>query len=191
MTEIKIEKSFAVSAFATETVGTKVIDEPRFMEVLEKTIENHDLSKNKVKGQMFCPMPEEVFPTVSAGVGRRTDNPDDYVVRVHRRRASLYLRRKVAAPVESLAVVVYTAEAYLADPEVPEKEADRIRQSEATHIIVAVLAGAGPKTPHTPWRFVSNLAGGNREAIEWTADEIRQKAKEIRDYYQKWCVIAD
>jgi hypothetical protein len=190
MEKIKIEKSGIVSAFSAETIGSKVV-KPRFFEALTEAIKTHDLSKDRVEGQMFLPLSQEYFETVSAGVGLRTDNLDDYVVRSHRGRMSIYLRREAAAKVESLAVIVYTAAAYLSDPEVGEAEAERVRQSGATHVVVAVLAAAGPKSPLTPKRFVANLAGGNKEALDWTADEIRQKAEEIRDYYQKWCVVAD
>jgi hypothetical protein len=38
---------------------------------------------------------------------------------------------------------------------------------------------------------VANLAGGNLEALTWTADEIRQKAKEIKEFTSEWSVVAD
>jgi hypothetical protein len=55
---------------------------------------------------------------------------------------------------------------------------------------VAVIASSGPESPLSPWRFVSNLAGGNREALDWTADEIRQKAQDVRDYWSEYEVVA-
>jgi hypothetical protein len=56
---------------------------------------------------------------------------------------------------------------------------------------VAVLAFAGPKAPLPPIRLVHNLAGGNKEAATWTADEIRAEAVEIRAYDETWAVVAD
>ncbi|OGZ33046.1 MAG: hypothetical protein A2174_01840 [Candidatus Portnoybacteria bacterium RBG_13_41_18] len=136
-------------------------------------------------------MPSESFFTVSAGVGVRSTTPEDYILREYRGQVDLYLQRWLAAPVESLAVIVYTTEAYLSDPDVKSEEAARIQQSGATHVLVAVLASAGPKAPLSPKRFVHNLAGGNKEAVQWTADEIRHKAAEVKAYHDKWCVVAD
>ena len=138
-------------------------------------------------------MPESAFAFVSAGVGRRSAEPEDYVLRANRGRVNAYLRRSAAAQVESLACIIYTREAYLADPDVREdmEEFDRITRSDATHVLVAILAAAGPKAPLTPIRFVENLAGGNREALLWSADEIRQKATAIAEYDRDWVVVAD
>lgn len=92
-------------------------------------------------------------------------------------------------------VVVYTREAYLADPDLqqPEEaeERARIEASDATHVIVAVLAFAGPKSPLPPNTFLHNLAGGNHEALSWTADEIRSTAQQVKAYWNEWCVVAD
>lgn len=50
---------------------------------------------------------------------------------------------------------------------------------------------AGPKAPLTPHRLVANLAGGNRAALVWTADEIRAEAMASNEYDREWCVVAD
>lgn len=77
-----------------------------------------------------------------------------------------YLKRKFAARVEHGSAVVYTIDAYLNDPDVTDEERDELARCEYTHILVAVLASAGPKPPLGPYRFVHNLAGGNREALK-------------------------
>lgn len=190
---INIATSSVLSAFDPATVGSKVIDRAAFMAAIEEAVAKYDFASARVPGQGFLPLPSEACVLVSAGVGRRTDNPDDYVVRMNRGRAAVYLRRENAAEVESLACVVYTREAYLADPDVRKDivESARIADSETTHVVVAVLASAGPKAPYTPDRFVKNLAGGNKEALVWSADEIRAKAKEVADYDSEWIVVAD
>ena len=99
------------------------------------------------------------MPFVSAGVGPQSTNPTDYVCRLHRGHVGAYLKREHAAPITGCAVVVYTREAYLANPEITAMEAYRI--GDATHVLVAVLAFAGPEAPLTPHRLVANLAGGN------------------------------
>jgi hypothetical protein len=186
-----IEKSDIVTAFSATTIGTKVVNPSKFEEHLSEAIRQHDTSKDRQAGQHFIPMTSLAFDTVSAGVGLRTDNPEDYILRGYRGQVDIYLRREYAAPVESLAAIVYTTEAYLADPDVKDEEAERIRKSSATHVLVAVLASAGPKAPLSPKRFTHNLAGGNREAAQWSADEIRTKAIEVKEYHDKWCVVAD
>lgn len=189
----KITTANILSTFSDQTVGTKVIDREAFLAAVSEAVEEHDFTAERIPGQGFLPMPATSFELVSAGVGQRSKNPEDYVLRAHRGVVSAYLRREKAAEVESLACIVYTREAYLTDPEVKEdkEEFERISSSEATHVLVAVLAAAGPKAPLTPNRFLANLAGGNKEALVWTADEIRQKAKAISDYDKEWVVVAD
>jgi len=186
------EISNVCSAFDRVTIGTKVVARDCFRSHLELALAEYDPRKDRVPGQHYIVLPSAANKTVSAGVGRRTDYPDDYVVRQHRGRVSAYLKRDRAAEVTSVAVVVYTRGAYLADPDVQADpaEAERI-SSDVTHVIVAVLAAAGPNPPLTPFRFVANLAGGNKEALVWTADEIRAKAAEVIAYANDWDVVAD
>jgi len=84
---------------------------------------------------------------------------------------------------------VYTRDAYVADPDITPEDIQAL--GDSTHVIIAVLASSGPSAPLTPHRFVHNLAGGNNEALLWTADEIRAKAKEILSYANEYSVVAD
>lgn len=187
----KIVNSDIVSAFDAEgVIGSKVTDHESFMRVVTAAVESHDFAAERVPGQGFIQVPEAAT-FVSAGVGKTTTDPKDYVCREHRGQVSAYLRREHAAPTEGCAVVMYTTEAYLSDPDVTEEEAARVKAAEATHVLVAVLAFAGPKSPLPPYRFVHNLAGGNKEAQVWSADEIRSKAKESLDYWNDWTTVAD
>lgn len=189
--------SNACSAFADRTIGTKVLDREAFFAILDAALEHYDTSDDRVPGQHYIDLPPEATGFVSAGVGCRTSNPDDYVLRAHRGRVNAYLKRELAAQANRIAVVVYTREAYLADsdastdPLEADFEGTRIRDSIATHVVVAVLASAGPPSPLTPYRFVANLAGGNKEALTWTADQIRAKAAEVIAYADDWDVVAD
>lgn len=159
---------------------------------MELALAEHDRTKDRVPGQHDIVLPHSATTCVSAGVGPRLNDPDCYVLRGHRGGVSAYLKREYAAQADSVRVIIYTREAYLADPDVvadPE-EAARIG-NDVTHVIVAVLASAGPPSPLTPFRFAANLAGGNKEAQEWTADEIREKARAIVAYADDWDVVAD
>lgn len=188
----QFEVSNVCTAFDRETIGTKVLRFEQFFTILDVALEQYDASKDRAPGQHYIVLPPEAAKHVSAGVGRRTGNMNAYVLRSHRGRVSAYLKRFLAEPVESVAVIVYTRDAYLADPDVQANpmEAARIG-SDVTHVIVAVLASAGPKSPLTPFRFAANLAGGNKEAEVWTADEIRARARDIVAYADDWDVVAD
>ena len=191
------------SAFDEKTIGSKVLDNQSFMELVAEGIEQFDWMSCRQEGQALITLLKSACNCVSGGVGQRTQDPDDYVIRVHRGEVGMYLNRKrnitydmdnvfsisLAAPVDNIAVVVYTKHAYDIDPDITLEEIERTKG--LTHIVVAVLASSGQPSTLTPGRFVKNLAGGNLETLKWTADEIRTKAKEIRDYCSNWCVVAD
>ena len=157
------------------------------MKAARAAVEAHNFAEDRVSGQGFLVCPEAI-PFVSAGDGLRTEDPWDYIPALHRGEVSLFLKRERAGEVQFCALVVFTSEAYLADPEVTPEEAARVEG--ATHVLVAVIASSGPEAPLTPQRFVANLAGGNREALAWDADEIREKARAINEYWTKYCVVA-
>lgn len=190
---MKLIQSNILSAYNNKAIGTRVLDRQGFESLLAQAIETHDTSLARVSGQHFIMLPEAAKATVSAGVGKRTVDPADYVVRMHRGRVDAYLKRDKAAEVDGVAAVVYTVAAYLADPDVagePEEVAC-VTESGASHVLVAVLAFAGPKAPLTPYRLVANLAGGNKEAEVWSAEEIRRIASDVLAYDHDWAVVAD
>lgn len=190
-----------LECFNPECIGTKVID-PRFTPALNDAVREFDFASQRVPGQAVIDLPPKVCKYVSCGVGKHTHNPDDYVVRFYREKVGLFLKREFAAPCDSVRAVVYTPEAYLRDPDTTAEEAKRVGEEinrvnkklsciDLAYVLVAVLGSAGPKSPLTPGGFVHNLAGGNNEALLWTGDEIREKAKEIKGYYNEWCSVAD
>lgn len=184
--------SCILSAYNRVAVGTRITDRDAFMAAATKAVAAYDFAAARQPGQGYIDAPECV-PFVSAGVGQRTADPADYVCRQHRGEVGMFLRRELAAPCDGCALIVYTAEAYLSDPEIAamDVEVRHIRDSGCTHVLVAVLASAGPRSPYSPERFVSNLAGGNKEALTWSAEEIRQKAAEVAAYAREWSVVAD
>lgn len=191
---MRIISSDIITCFDDAPIGTKVLLGPSFLLELARTIQDHDFERERVPGQAFINVPS-LIPYVSGGVGLKRPNPDDYILKSHRGVVSAYLKREFASKVTGLAVVVYTIKAYLNDPDVTEEEAERVkREAErdgATHVLVAVLASSGEEGPRlSPHRFTANLAGGNHEAQLWSADEIRQKAKDIMGYENMWSVVA-
>lgn len=190
---IKFADANILEAFKVKCVGTRVTDGFSFTAHLRAAVAKFDFTAQTTPGQGFVVLSPSACAYVSAGVGRHRNDPNAYVLRSWRGTVGAYLKREFAEPVESVAAVVYTVDAYLADPDVAadEFEVGRIKASEATHVIVAVLASAGPRAPLSPGRLVSNLAGGNKDALSWDADTIRAKARESAEYAREWAVVAD
>ena len=177
------------SAFGVGALGTRVLEPAEFRAALETALASYT-TVDKIEGQHFVMLPESAVPLVSAGVARRDriPGPEGYLVRGHRGRYDAYARREYAAEATGVAVVVYTRAAYLADPDYTPEE---VVPEGATHVIVAVLAFAGPKPALSPYRLVHNLAGGNHEAATYTADEIRAMARESLEYDNTWVTVSD
>lgn len=180
-----------VTAFDEKTIGTKVLDRDKLFPIIANAMERFDWTTCRQPGQAYIPISKEACSFVSGGVGKRTQDPEDYVIRVHRSRVGMYLKRRHAASVDNVAVVVYSLAAYIQDPDCSEEERKRIMDMNVTHVLVAVLASCGKPSTLTAHRFVWNLSGGNNEALAWSADEIRQKAKEILEFTSEWGVVAD
>lgn len=207
---VRIALSNIVTAFDEKTIGSKVTNIPKFINALMLAIYEHDAASDRQPGQHTIVMPPEACAYVSSGVGRASLNPDDYVLRFHREKVAAYLKREFASPVDSLKCIVYTMAAYEKDPDCDAAEIARVKSGTVyggssvaasmignpaltlpTHVLVAVLANSGPPSPLTPFRLVHNLAGGNLEAQQYTADEIRAKAKESLEYHNAWSTVAD
>lgn len=194
MDPIRFHEAPCLTVFEPKTLGTRVEDIDAFLAILAAAVNKHDFSADlPVPGQGFVELPEAAVELVSAGVGPRTADPNDYVIRTHRGRVDAYLKRERAAKVKSVAAVVYTMEAYLNDPEVSRDEIEYClaRDSGATHVLVTVLASAGPRPPLSPLRFVANMAGGNNAQLAKTADELRAEARDVIGYDVEWCVVSD
>lgn len=200
--DIRFAVSNICTAFDSETVGSRVDLVSTFIRVLDECVRKHDRSLDRAHGQHYIVMPDEAKHTVSAGDGLRTSNVEDYVIRSHREGPKMFLRREFAGEVQNLAVVVYTKQAYLIDPDYDGSE----DVGDCTHVIVAVLASSGPKAPVTPFRFVHNLAGGNNSykrpervsdspmmvsAFERHLSWLESTAKDVLEYWSKYSVVSD
>ena len=200
--QLPVKLAFAniLTAFTPAAIGSAVREGsgPQFavLSAIQSATAAHDFEKDQQPGQGFIKLPDSVNTFVYSGIGKRTTNPGDYVAREHRGQVNLYLRRSPetrAIPVESVHVVVYTKDAYLKDPDGTPEEFERIERARPgyTHVLVALLASSGPKPELSPYRFVHNLAGGNNEALKYSADEIREKAKAILSFENGWITVAD
>lgn len=183
----KFHVSYVCSSFDESTVGTKVINRADFLSNLNDALENHDKSLDRAEGQHFLNLDNSIN-LVTSGVGKlKGRTAQDFIIREHRGEIGKFLKRDFAEKCDSLNVVVYTKDAYIKDPDVTVEE----DLGDATHVVVAVLGSAGPRSPLTPHRLVSNLAGGNNEVDSWTLEDIKSKALETSEYYSEWSVVAD
>jgi hypothetical protein len=193
---MKIVPASILTAYDSPAIGTRIDEARIFSDALAEAVSGHRFEDDvPVPGQAVIELwSPEALRSVSCGVGRRSADPADYVLRAWRGRVEAFLRRELAAPAVRLRVVVYTAAAYLADPDVRNDSAEvrRIKAAEATHVLVAVLADADfSEAPPTPYRLVANLAGGNSAAFTWSADAIRAIARASIDCDALWAVVAD
>jgi len=195
---VEIINASIVTAFDAKAIGTKVTEPIMFRGLLREAVGNFQFptetveDKGIVEGQGFIRL-DSALPHVSAGVGLRTLNPDDFVLREYRGEVQPFLKREHAIKADGFAAVVYTREAYLVDPDVVADPAElaRVKASDATHVFVCAIAFAGPKAPLSPRAFVHNLAGGNTNAQGLSGDVIREQAAEIDAYHAKYATVAD
>lgn len=217
---IVLAHSKILTAFHEKTVGSKVTNKDAFTAILVDAINAHDTSKDRTSGQHFIVLPDEAKAHVACGDARvDTHLPEDFIVRFWRGEKIRCLPREKAEPVETVAAVVYTLDAYGKDPQVDMVELDTLKAQGATHVLVAVIASAGPNPQMSPERLVANLAGGNNDyawldrieqilelgkgedrakcSIEGVkqlkkhAADLRKTAKGVADYNAKWCRVAD
>ena len=189
---MKILACNIVTAFSARTIGTKVTSTPsQFMQVVMDATEAHDVSSDREPGQHFVMLPEGAKEMVSCGVGRHTGHEDDYIVRMHRDEPGLFLTRVNAAECTGVAAIVYTLDAFKADPQVDAVEAAELESFGATHVLVAVLGFSDAPPALSSHRFTRNAAGGNKAFLTMSADELRADAAKVVEYEQTWCTVAD
>ena len=194
MSYYTIEPSYIWQAENPFVIGSKVGNKPAFREAIAEAILHHDTSRDRAEGQHFIVLsPEAVSQSeITCGVGKKTSNVEDYVMREWRGNVQTFLKREKALPVAFCAVIVYTKEAYLADPQMSEEEKERVQASEAQYYLVALLANAdGVPNARSPYRLVDSIAGGNNEFNDVSVEEIKKMASESKAYADTWSVVAD
>lgn len=185
---MNIEISSICQAFNSSCVGTKVTDRDAFMDELKVALAAFEMPTS---GHGSLVLSSAVAPIVLSGDCRREGlTEDDYIVRQWRGEMMVFAKRREGLASFCVAIV-YTIDAYLADPQVSESERDRV--AGATHVLVAVLGSCGPKPTLSSSRFVRNLAGGNPDYAPGrkTNEELATEAASIVDYESKWVVVAD
>jgi len=204
MAQIQIMLSNIVTAFETGTTGTKVLDHEAFETEMFRLVEEHEFPREDnpeahlVKGQAFIPAPTLVGMVSSGDCSLEfCQSTDDFVVRKHRGEFQMFARRSPRLPPPGFcALIVYTIDAYIRDPDVigDPAEAERAmlaRDQGISHVLVAVLGSSGPKPQLSPYRLVANMAGGNLKHLQADADTLRKEAAEVLSYADSWITVAD
>lgn len=190
--ETSIAYANIIRCFDEKCVGSRVVDKEQFLvHLLDGVGQTRFPEDGPEKGKAMVIFPPHAHYTVLAGDGEKSGDPEDYVVRAWRGDIGHYLKREKRGPVRFLGAVVHTLEAYLRDPELTREEAERVKKSGASHILVAVIAASGPGAPLTADRLVKNLAGGNDSAMKWDKRRIHQECSRSVDYWSKYWVVAD
>jgi len=195
MKELSIAHSSIVGCYCPVTIGTKVTAPESFTRALHDAVGKHPW-ETSLNGQALLSL-SGANEFVSGGVGVRVNDESRYVARTHRGRVELFLRREYAAPVQSVSAVIYTVEAYLRDPEIGADESERIQRTirtcDTTHVLVAVLAATtAAQPPMSPYRFLANMAGGNTDnPAMWGEARLLEMARNVVEYDNTWCVVAD
>jgi hypothetical protein len=208
---ITITNADIITAFDEHAIGSKVLPGRDLVlrEIIQTAVETHEFPDN---GQAFITLPSGACGLVSTGVARHETLADeDLFVRRWRGNRTVFAPRSAAVPVEVVHVVVYTLDAYAADPEVDPVEL--ARHEGSTHVLVALLACAGP-SPLSPMTLLNNIAGGNNEYIpvskldtdgDLTVNsrlvdlepdvlllhKIIGLARDTLAYSKEWCLVAD
>ena len=191
---IVLSPSYIWQAENPWVIGSKVGNKPAFRSALTEAIASHDTSKDRAEGQHFIVLSPEAIKAseITCGVGKKTSDTNDYVMREWRGSVSTFLKRHKALPVAFCAVIVYTKDAYLADPQMPEDERKQVLASDASHYLIALLANAeGVPNARSPYRLVDSLAGGNNEFADISIEDVKAMAVETKAYADTWSVVAD
>lgn len=158
--------SSIATCFRPISIGTKVSMPPSdFMSVVQDLLEKHDTSNDRAEGQHFLMLPKETLKYILCGLGPRSENPDDFIMREHRGVVKAYLKRSFAPEPTGAAAIIYTKEACLVDEDVKKEGLlDEVESVDASHILIAVLSfPKGCPSFINAGRLVSNIAGGNKE----------------------------
>jgi hypothetical protein len=174
-----------LSMFRDKTVGPKVLFWDPFYRLLGEAVKAAAPS-----GQYFVDLPthspeDPTTPLVSAGVGFRSLHTGHYVIREHRGYTSVFLKRKYACPVTNLSAVVYTLDAYKADPHNGPSEYATF-PADTTHVLVSVFVNSEGPT-FTPRSLAAHFASGTVTSLE----DVQRLAKWTFEYDSRFAVVAD
>jgi hypothetical protein len=183
----------AQSQFALNAVGTQILDSERHIMEVERLLGGwYGPIEFPEDGQGRFLVPEHTWTNVLPGeVSRKGLHPTAYKAVEHRGEMILAADRDRVTLGDPTAVyvIVYTAEAFMADTQTSAEEKAAFEAAGYTHCLVVTLAVKGPPALSSH-RFVRNLAGGNAAYAAKTREDLVAEAKEIEGYERDWIVVA-
>jgi hypothetical protein len=183
-------------------VGTRITDYSAFIDLLAPLLCDLNSStkeprRGEAAGQHTVSMPAQALRYISGGVGMRSNREDDYIYARHREQVGKYLKREFTLNPSSATAIVYTATAYLNDPDVQAnpneyKRATELVSNGAGFFLVTVISYETTQLPPIGIaRFVRNLAGGNNAYKTMTREQILDMARSSLSYWSRYSTIAD
>ena len=178
-------------------VGSKILNPEEFRKRLVTEIIRHDHKSDSAPGQHVVTLSYETIEAsgIVCGIGLRTNNLNDYIIRSWRGQVGLYLKRECAVPVEMCRVIVYTKEAMIADPDVDEDYKNEIMNSPdhkyVSHYLIALLADGPEPSARSPLRLTAAIGGHNNEYENASIEKIKSDCLESYNYATKWEVVSD
>jgi|GEM_PF-6507101 len=186
-----IGKSCIWQADAEKVIGSKIRNSNVFMDYVHNKVLESIGDENP--GLIWIPMAQEDIDKcgVTCGVGRRTQDPEDYVIANWRGRIDVFLKRSLALPCVDASVLVFSREEYLNDSDTQADEAEfkRASASDATHFLVALNASPeGGRSPRSPMRLCALIGdhGAGQDSEHWAA-----MCKQSYEYDMEYCVVSD
>lgn len=175
-------------------VGQKVLSREAFLAIMTQHIV-HVLPSTQFDEEGFgvIQLPVDVLPLVSSGVGCRSEDPDDYVIRKHQGRVGLYLKRRLALPVERCTAHMFTKTDYLVNwlergEEAPLSQEDL---EGVTHVVSGFKFWAGPRTVLRLDSYVNSLAKQLGKSDPQVAARLLGEAWEVNNYWKTFAEVSD
>lgn len=128
--------------------------------------------------------------SVSCGFGRKSSNPEDYVLRFHQGTVTAFLKRDLVLKTTQAKVLVCTREAYM-DCKGFAGPSDW--QPEVDYVIVGLVASSGGGYFRSADRLISNLVEtkGSPADANLTLEAFRSTAREVVAFNAHYAVVSD
>lgn len=180
-------------------IGAKVLNPSDFKAAVTARVpgflENTEPDED---GEWSVELKADVLPLLSSGVGRRSKDPEHYVVRKLHGRVGLYLKREFAMAPERCEVSVVTKEQYIKEYREFEEQGGLTdaELEDVTHVVYYVRIHAGPNTERQtdPRNFVTRLAraaGDGDNQAKFSVTGLCNEAWNIDNYWRTFSEVAD
>ena len=182
----RIYISDKVTAFNAECIGPKVLDKFAFFtEVYEASTKfQWGASKKKNYGEGILILNEGINKKVLSGFGKRSPNPEDYVLRSYNNRVEAFLKRSKAEDHRGV-VVQFLDKQKKREAEGATEPAPPFAELE----ILDVITLSGPSVISSEKDFVKEII--DEVYSEFTIKDFIEFARKNYSHNQNWCLVSD